>query len=469
MKVKASTMSDEEKAKARAREFYKKLETKEAAKRQSHHDSPAYNPPLHKEVKSPCKSTTASYKKTTPSKTNNTANADAERRARQYFDKLQAKKDQTPPPKTNVSWSSTTYESGGTGTSWFASKKSIDPTAPTPDVARTKSSRFVDILCNDMYKLEQMEANEMGQERSTNGWFSTGQGTKSSQSNVHSYSTKDNFFGIPKTHIMNHDTPFSTPPMAESPRQHFHPEVATKISSQQPSGRTNLSTDNRRGDPTSENAWLGRVFTTLDVITFIVLYLLEMNFHILSSIGIILIRCLMQLSWKMVVNAYEQGSDMINIVTTLIACIGCCILVRYLILPSAFLLRSFRTSRTTHTDQMHSDVVVILHMVYNELMNNEDVNVPLRSLQDMIFARLFMDEAMGSSTNRHSTKDRKYWTNIIWPRVIEQLLFRNPYVVIERNKKETYVRWKPSADFVSNDGSGDSNDSGAMFKKRKAA
>jgi hypothetical protein len=114
-------------------------------------------------------------------------------------------------------------------------------------------------------------------------------------------------------------------------------------------------------------------------------------------------------------------------------------------------------------------------MVYDELMKQADVYVPLGSLQDMVFAQLFMNKCMdstGSSDHHHyhhhhtlhSTKDRKYWMETIWPCVVGQLLNRNPYVIIDDT--ETSVRWKSSFNTRSNSNP-NAMDSSAKLKKRK--
>jgi hypothetical protein len=196
---------------------------------------------------------------------------------------------------------------------------------------------------------------------------------------------------------------------------------------------------------------------------------LELKFHMVSFICFTLVKLIMQFTWTMIVHMYRHGLDIVNIPTTLMLTIGCCLVARYSIRPSAVLLLSFRKNRKMRNDQIQSNVAFLLNLVYNELMKQDDVNVPIRSLQDMIFAQLFMDESIDSSATHgyilHSTKDRKYWIQTIWPRVVAKLLYRNPNVSVVRNifnDKETYVRWTLRPGYCP------TNDPDSIIKKRKA-
>ena len=466
-----------EEAKALAREYYKKLEAKEAAKRQASIQSPASIPPQLQREKSPRKATRASSKKVVI--------ADANRRAKQYYEthriKLQTKKDQssTPfPPKvstaTKVPRSSTAQASGISATSWFTTQKSQRQIGTTPSLESRKSSRMIDTLYDDMLKLEQMEEQES----------CTDFGTSWSQPNTHSFSTTGNIFGMPNANTLKPDTPFrhTTQPMETSQRPYLRSVSTSKTSSLQPPLSPLVAVHTHpvysaeyNVNPCTNNRWLGRLFTTLDIVIFAVLYMLEMKFHILLSIGLFFIRFMIHLAWKMIVNVYQQGIDTVNFPTTLMIGIGCCIVVQYSVRPSTLLLQSCHSNRKgkLSTEEIQSDVGVILNMVYNELMKQDNVNVPIRSLQDSILTQVFMDESMdstGGTNHQHLltlTKDRNYWNDTIWPRVIGQLLYRDPFVVVERklfqNDNEMFVRWKSSHNHTVA-----RTDSGAIFKKRKA-
>ena len=113
----ATTPSDDE-AKAIAREFYKKLEKKEAAKRLASIHSPTSDSATPDTQSASPQRRRSPHKPTTPpNKTKSsqaaTDNAAAKLRARQYYDnfvkKMQSKQGQ---PKTNVTLSSTKYTSG---------------------------------------------------------------------------------------------------------------------------------------------------------------------------------------------------------------------------------------------------------------------------------------------------------------------------------------------------------------------
>ena len=501
MKKKTNSIPSEEEAKAIALEFYKKLEKKEAAKRHSTIHSPESNPshlqPQPHTEKSSRKTTRSSFNNTVQEKSPKVSieHATADLRARQYYDnyviKLQSKKHQshTPTPPNNAPKTKLTRPSP---TSWYTSP---------PVVARSKSSRMIETLYNDMFQLEQMEADELELERPTfltglssfNPLSSTTFGATSLQPKNKPFWTTSagNTCGIPNSNAVKATTgcaPIShsylkehaTQPMKTSQPSLLHPIPITKKSSSHSSTGTSVNpnpvySNNYKADCTTNDDWLGRLFTILDVVIFVLLYMLEMKFHILSSFGLMCIRFTMHYSWKMIVKAYHHGFDAMSVPTTLILCIGCCIVVQYSVRPSTLLLHSFRMNRKIRYDQIQSDVGIILNMVYNELMKQDDVNVPIRTLQDMMFSQLFMDESMHSCAGHHliahhSTKDRTYWVHTVWPRVVELLLNRNPYVVVVRNTftndKETYLRWKPSSETCVDHNDPDSI---STFKKRKAA
>lgn len=225
--------------------------------------------------------------------------------------------------------------------------------------------------------------------------------------------------------------------------------------------------------------WYRPLNTIIDVFVCLILYTLEMKYHLWSTIGMLLIRWIISGLWKCITypirqQHYQQshgdttGSSIINsmgymlfhvFTILLILGVGCMIIV------SRFNNNKNINDQEDEDDvdeAVQSDVDELQNMVYDELITiqqqqqqlEHDTNISIHILQDRIFSQLFMSVGSDEDTDYHR-KNNQYWINTVWPRVLAQLLYCDPNVIVSHGGvvgtendtgNTTYLRWNCNND-----------------------
>ena len=418
MKNKNTPRGDHD-AKAKALEYYQKLEMKEAAKRKvsssataGHHSSTTPTTPPNAPRKAtktvPSRKVAAAAATAASVPTTHRDDDDAKLRARQYYHsivlKMQEEKKKDPLPTPPLS---TVHKTNATP----SLRTTTNPTSTTAAAQQKNARRMIDILYHDMSKLEEMEETESKEppfQGSTTTLHPSAPAASSSGTAAATampspppivpnlvFGSTGNTFGRPfvmdanpacSSHPFRNETTTTNKPRFAAPNLYPPPKLTTTPSPPPPRTRTEPYPQEPAASVkvTDHGGWFwSRLFTALDVLVLALLYMLEIKFHILSSIGIALMRSILYGVWKVMIVTYRQGLDLSNIPTTLLVGVGgWFVVVRgAMIRPSTLLLESLRRNRTMRNDRIQSHVTMVLNMVYHELQKQQDVNVPLRTLQ----------------------------------------------------------------------------------------
>jgi hypothetical protein len=444
-----------------AREYYELLQKKELAKKQQTPSSSSNKPPSStSSTKVPPepekKKKKASRTGCSPGKvasSNSVDEAKAKAHARQYYNKLvnkeQKKKDrlmQVPALNKHVPTASMNH-SGQT-------KNQPKPSAPTPLRTSSKSSRIYEKLYNDLRHLEEYEEQ---QQQSTNS--ATPQPyvllspKKSSSTTPHSIPLVNKTFSSTNCFQRRSIVP---------PKIIATTKTATATSNQ--TILESFTTWNLNSDLLK--VLFQRPLSVIDMVIFLAIFVMETKFSILSNIIPILFRYTFYCALNTVVLTMNYG--VLNTLIALLISIGTLFVLRQYTNPSS-LLQLIRMNQNVKDTQIQTDVQTVLRLVYNELMMQPQVNIPLNTLQQMIFTKLFQDTLF--------EKKKKYWMDIIWPRVVGQMLYRHdPNIVVMSSNNtgnntfgsdDTYIRWiASSTTSTSFDANNATNE---ILKKRKTS